>query len=83
MGTLLAVRFADSAGAWNPGTVPAMDMLTIQQFADAAVGEAVPAAAAAGGVVVDDTEAVSSTVPADQGGDRACGCTAQPPAHEN
>lgn len=38
------------------------------------------AAVAAGGIVVDDSQAPSYTVLADQDGNRACVCTTLPPA---
>jgi 4a-hydroxytetrahydrobiopterin dehydratase len=40
----------------------------------------IAAAVAAGGIVVDDSQAPSYTVIADQDGNKACVCTAQPPA---
>ncbi len=42
----------------------------------------IAAAVAAGGTVVDDSQAPSYTVIADQDGNRACVCTAQPPAEQ-
>jgi 4a-hydroxytetrahydrobiopterin dehydratase len=45
-------------------------------------GQRIAAAVAAGGIVVDDTQAPSYTVVADQDGNKACVCTALPPAHK-
>jgi 4a-hydroxytetrahydrobiopterin dehydratase len=42
----------------------------------------IAAAVAAGGIVVDDSQAPSYTVIADQDGNRACVCTTLPPAQE-
>jgi 4a-hydroxytetrahydrobiopterin dehydratase len=42
----------------------------------------IAAAVAAGGIVVDDSEAPSYTVIADQDGNKACVCTTLPPAHD-
>jgi 4a-hydroxytetrahydrobiopterin dehydratase len=42
----------------------------------------IAAALAAGGVVVDDSEAPSYTVIADQDGNRACVCTSLPAAQQ-
>ena len=42
----------------------------------------IAAAVAAGGIVVDDSQAPSYTVIADQDGNKACVCTSLPPAQE-
>jgi 4a-hydroxytetrahydrobiopterin dehydratase len=45
-------------------------------------GQRIAAAVAAGGIVVDDSQAPSYTVIADQDGNKACVCTTLPPAQE-
>jgi 4a-hydroxytetrahydrobiopterin dehydratase len=48
-----------------------------------AAGERIAAAVAAGGTVVDDSDAPSLTVITDQDGNKAVLCVAQPPANED